>query len=252
MNSEPSYDSYLTSIKPSYNPETSYGHAPVTHTQQPIVTGTSVIGIKYKDGVMLAADCLASYGSLARYKDVQRLHKVNKTTLLGASGDISDYQAVQHILKKISVEDAIQDDGHSLNSKNIFEYMCNLMYSRRTKMNPLWNHFVIAGVVKGEGFLGAVDLKGNHHQAPTIATGFGAYLAQPILREAYENSNGQLSEDEAKQVLEKSMKVLYYRDARSINKIQLSKVTEEGVTISEPYSLETEWAFAENIRGYGA
>ncbi|CAB1103648.1 unnamed protein product [Ectocarpus sp. CCAP 1310/34] len=41
------------------------------YTSQPIVTGTSVLGIK--DGVMLAADTLASYGSLARYKNVERL-----------------------------------------------------------------------------------------------------------------------------------------------------------------------------------
>ncbi len=38
------------------------------HTLKPIVTGSSVVGIKYRDGVMLAADTLASYGSLARYK----------------------------------------------------------------------------------------------------------------------------------------------------------------------------------------
>ena len=31
---------------------------PITHTQSPIVTGTSVLGIKYKDGIMLSADTL--------------------------------------------------------------------------------------------------------------------------------------------------------------------------------------------------
>lgn len=31
---------------------------PKAHTQQPIVTGTSVLGIQFKDGVMLAADTL--------------------------------------------------------------------------------------------------------------------------------------------------------------------------------------------------
>ncbi len=38
------------------------------HTLRPIVTGSSVVGIKYRDGVMLAADTLGSYGNLARYK----------------------------------------------------------------------------------------------------------------------------------------------------------------------------------------
>jgi len=63
-----------------------------------VVTGTSVLGIKYKDGVMMAADNLASYGSLARFRDVERLHKVTDFTVLGASGDMSDYQYVQHLL----------------------------------------------------------------------------------------------------------------------------------------------------------
>jgi 20S proteasome subunit beta 7 len=40
--------------------ETYHGNTPIQHTQQPIVTGTSVLGIKFKDGVMLAADTLGT------------------------------------------------------------------------------------------------------------------------------------------------------------------------------------------------
>ena len=56
---------------------------PLTHTKRPIVTGTSVLGIQYKDGVMLAADTLGSYGSLARFKDLRRIRKVGARTLVG-------------------------------------------------------------------------------------------------------------------------------------------------------------------------
>ena len=38
-----------------------------------------MIGIKYQGGVMLAADTLASYGSLARYKDVRRIQKIGES-----------------------------------------------------------------------------------------------------------------------------------------------------------------------------
>lgn len=48
------------------------------HTMTPICTGTSVIGIKYRDGVVLAADMLVSYGSLAKYMDFERMFKVSK------------------------------------------------------------------------------------------------------------------------------------------------------------------------------
>ena len=55
---------------------------PTKRTSQPIVTGTTVIGLKYQGGVMLAADTLASYGSLARYKDVRRIKKIGLCILL--------------------------------------------------------------------------------------------------------------------------------------------------------------------------
>ncbi|RKP24027.1 nucleophile aminohydrolase [Syncephalis pseudoplumigaleata] len=76
-------------------------HGPVTHTQAPIVTGTSVIALKFKGGVMMAADTLASYGSLARFRDVERLHRLTDTAVLGATGDISDYQHVQHMMEQL-------------------------------------------------------------------------------------------------------------------------------------------------------
>jgi len=48
----------------------------------PITTGTSVVGIKFDSGVMIASDNLVSYGSLARYQDVQRVFKVNDKTVI--------------------------------------------------------------------------------------------------------------------------------------------------------------------------
>ena len=79
----------------------------------PIVTGTSVLAIKFNDGVMLAADCLgmfystfyclllASYGSLARFKDVQRIRPIGKATVLGCSGDVADFQHILQMMDEI-------------------------------------------------------------------------------------------------------------------------------------------------------
>ena len=48
------------------------------HTQQPITTGTSCFAMKFEGGVIMAADTLGSYGSLARFTDLQRIMKVLK------------------------------------------------------------------------------------------------------------------------------------------------------------------------------
>ena len=72
------------------------GAGPLQRTKQPIVTGTSVLAVKYKDGVMMACDTLGSYGTLAKYKDLRRMAEVNEKCLIGAGGEYSDFQYVYH------------------------------------------------------------------------------------------------------------------------------------------------------------
>lgn len=70
-------------------------------------------------------------------------------------------------------------------------------------------------------FLAFVDLLGTTYTAATLATGYGAHIAQPLLRTAVEGRVDQVTEDEALRILEQCMRVLFYRDARSINKVSL-------------------------------
>ncbi|KAH9942611.1 proteasome endopeptidase complex beta subunit [Amylocystis lapponica] len=247
------YDAYNTfplHIRPSNKTDTFADG--VQHTQQPIVTGTSVLAVKYKDGIMMAADNLASYGSLARFKDIQRLHAVGSSTLVGASGDMSDFQYLQSQLDALITSEFTHGDSHELGPEEVHEYLSRLMYARRSKMNPLWNALLVGGVKDGKRFLSYVDLLGTTYSAATIATGFGAYIALPLLRNAVEGREDQLTEDAARHILQDCMRVLYYRDARSLNKYQIATVTATGVTISDAKPLDTNWAFAEGIRGYGA
>ncbi|KAI8323491.1 proteasome endopeptidase complex, beta subunit [Martensiomyces pterosporus] len=233
-------------------PSAAFSSGATTRTTQPLVTGTSVVAFKYKDGIIMAADCLASYGSLARFRNEKRLLAVGDSTLVGVSGDISDYQHMEHILDNLMTEEYYMDDGQKLGTKSIYKYISNIMYNRRSKVDPLWNSYVVAGIDNGEKVLGFVDLYGTTYQSATIATGFGGHLAQPILRKRVEGREDEITEEEAVKILDECMRVLFYRDARSLNKLRRAKVTAQGVEISEPYSLETNWDFAESIIGYGA
>jgi 20S proteasome alpha/beta subunit len=68
-------------------------------------------------------------------------------------------------------------------------------------------------------FLAYVDLLGVTYSASTLATGYGAYIAQPLLRKAVEGREDTLTEQEARTILEDALRVLFYRDARSINQV---------------------------------
>lgn len=93
---------------------------------------------------------IASYGSLARFKSIQRLHTVGDYTVIGAGGDMSDFQYIQGVLDDIMVGEYAAADGHKLGPAEIHEYLSQVMYARRSKMDPLWNSLVVGGVKDGK------------------------------------------------------------------------------------------------------
>ena len=101
----------------------------------------------------------------------------------------------------------------------------------------------------GKPYLGYTDKLGTAYASPLIATGFGAYLAMPLMREEYDAKNGKFTEEEAKNLLVKCLQVLYYRDARSFNQYHLAVVNESGSKVDGPFKLTTEWSFANMVTG---
>ena len=208
--------------------------------RQPIVTGTSVLGLRFDGGVMIAADTLGSYGSLARFRDLRRVRQAGDYTVVGGSGDYMDFEHMLEYLEDLLLEDTTLDDEPSYSPRELYEYLSRVYYNKRSEFNPLWNQVVVGGVRDGDAFLGYVDLQGTAFEDTTVATGYGAYIARPLLRKAYRED---LTEVEARDILESAMRVLFYRDARTINRIQIAVVTDaSGVDVSEPYELETDWS----------
>ncbi|XP_072214692.1 proteasome subunit beta type-4 [Excalfactoria chinensis] len=225
------------------------GLRPYSATLSPMVTGTSVLGVKFEGGVVIAADMMGSYGSLARFRSISRLLKVNDSTVLGASGDYADFQYLTQIINQMVIDEELLGDGHSYSPKAIHSWLTRVMYNRRSKINPLWNTVVIGGFYNGESFLGYVDMLGVAYEAPTLATGYGAYLAQPLMREVLEKKPS-LTKEEARDLIERCMKILYYRDARSFNRYEVAVVTEKGVEVEGPLTLEANWDIAHLVSGF--
>ena len=213
------------------------------HTTRPITTGTSVVGIVYDGGVLLAADTLLSYGSMAKSFNTPRLYSIEDRILLGASGEYSDLQEIVAKVKALALEESTTSSTESiyvdrkLPAKSLWNYLRAVMYQKRSNMNPFWNDVVVAGWDEktNKPFLGTVDRLGTTLQENLVATGFASYLAKPLMREKW---RPDLSEGEARALLEDCMKVLFYRDCRASARIQLAKCTSEGCVVSEPYELD--------------
>lgn len=217
-----------------------YSADPTKHTLSPIVTGSTVIGIKYNGGVLVAADTLASYGSQARYKDMCRIKKVGKYSLLGASGEMSDFQYMGQMLDELDMEDFLNEDGCSMGPSEYSSYIGRVMYNRRSKMNPLYNQFVIVGKKKDEKpVLAFVDHQGTFFEEDYIATGFGSYLAMPILRNEW---TPDISLEKATELIKQCLTICFYRDCRAFCKIMIGNCTGKETTISESITLDHKWS----------
>lgn len=164
-------------------------------------------------------------------------------------------QYLDRHLTELSIDEAYQESAHTLNARSLHKYLSKLLYHRRSKFDPLWNHLLVAGLdEEGAPFLAATDLLGTTFTSPSLATGYGSMLAQPIMRKYVpdEASVANVTQQQAVDVIRECMKVLFYRDARSLDSYSLAIVTKDGITLSESEKLENQsWAFADRIKGYG-
>ncbi|OXA51447.1 Proteasome subunit beta type-4 [Folsomia candida] len=251
MNSEGgvrSFDSFATSLPKGER------RNPITHTQAPVTTGTSIIAFEYDGGILMAADMLGSYGSLARYRSVPRLLKVNDKTVIGCMGDYADFQYLQAIIEQMEVDEACKDDGFQTTARSLHSWLTRVLYNKRCKFDPLWTTFVVAGLDQDKPFLGFVDKLGTAYTDPIITTGYASMLATPLIRKAVEDKlkdkNEKLTLAEARKVIEDSLTLMYYRDARASNKYQIAIIPSNGEAsiIEEPKTLLGDWSVAHLIK----
>ena len=58
---------------------------------------------------------------------------MNSSTIIGAGGELSDFQYLLTLLEDLTTDDFRMDDGVELQPKEIFSWLTRVLYNRRTK-----------------------------------------------------------------------------------------------------------------------
>jgi len=227
-------------------------NGPSTRTLQPCTTGGAILGIAYDSGVLIAGDRLGAYGGLHRFRDIDRMVRLNKNVLLTYTGDVADFQALKEYMEETQRESDMADDGVELGPVEYFNMLERIMYNRRSKGNPYWNTLIIAGfdTSTGKPFMGQIDSKGSSFEAGLIGTGFGGFLVHPLMERELERISGTPSKAQAQEILDRALKVLYYRDKSTYNKWSIGTAEKNSSSILDCKELETNWEIAKLIVGY--
>ncbi|KAL3319703.1 Proteasome subunit beta type-4 [Cichlidogyrus casuarinus] len=182
-----------------------------------------------------------------------RIYEVNRNCVIGASGDMADFQFLRDILKEETTQDSLLDDGFEHSARAVHSWITRVLYNRRCRFNPLWNVYLVGGLDENKiPYLGYTNLLGVSFSEDCVATGFGTHLALPHLRLVLEKCDGysNLNESDAVTAITEAMRILYCRDCRAFNKYSIAVITEMGVTIQKQVKLEVDWNIAKYVRGY--
>lgn len=184
----------------------------------------TALGLKFKGGVVLAADRRVSYGTFVLSRAARKVFPVNDRVGVAFAGVPADMQELYDSLV-YNVRIFEMDEGRRATPVNVARLLSILLYSGR------FTRFFLAEVVVGglspEGpKIVSVDAAGGMLEDDFAAEGTGAQLATGILEREFKKD---MSESEAVELAKRAMMAAIERDAMSGDGIDVLVISEGGV-----------------------
>jgi len=191
-------------------------------------TGTTTIGIKYKDGILLAADKQMTAGmQIIAHMSYEKIILVNDRVALTIAGSVSEVQLLTKVIRaQLKLEELRR--GKHLSNKESANLLSNLVYGNARKMSmiPAIAGFLMAGVDKNGFNLYSVEPSGSVVEYDNFACdGSGMLFALGVLDAEYK---AELTLEQAKQLAIKTINSAVRRDAFSGGGIDIVNISKNG------------------------
>ncbi|MEK6856443.1 MAG: proteasome subunit beta [Nanoarchaeota archaeon] len=190
-------------------------------------TGTTTVGIKCKDGVVLAADKRAGAGIIVD-KRAQKVWKITDFLALTMAGTASDAQL---ITKLISAELRLMEIRKEklVTVKEAANLLSGIVYQniRRPSMIPGISHFILAGKDNKGFHIYDIFPDGSLSECKDfISSGSGSVMAYGVLETLY---NEGMSIEEGAKLAVKCINAAIQRDMNSGDGIDVISITNNGI-----------------------
>ncbi|MDK2372476.1 MAG: proteasome subunit beta [Candidatus Korarchaeota archaeon] len=183
----------------------------------------TALGLKFKGGVVLAADRRVSYGTFVLSKSAKKVFLVNDKVGISTAGLPGDFQELVDVVKfNMTLYELDLDKKAS--PTNVAKLLSLLLYQGRFR-GIYYAELIVGGLEDGEPKILVLDPAGGLMEEKFASVGTGAQIATGILEREYRED---LSEEEALSLAEKAMKEAISRDALSGDGVDLLVITESG------------------------
>ncbi|XP_012252864.1 proteasome subunit beta type-2 [Athalia rosae] len=186
-----------------------------------------LIGIQFKDFVLVAADMTNAQSIMVMKSDEQKIHKISDKLVMAVSGESGDTtQFAEFIGKNIQLYK--MRNGYELSPKAAASFTRrNLADYLRTR-TPYFVNLLMAGYDDETGpELYFIDYLASCVKVPYAAHGYGGFFSLAIM-DRYHNLD--LSEPEAYELMKKCVREIHKRLFVNLPNFKVQKISRTGIT----------------------
>lgn len=193
-------------------------------------TGTTILGIVCKDGVVMASDRQSTAGTIVMNKNSEKTKKINDYILISGTGMVSDIQRVAKLLPaELRLKELRSKTRPSI--KQSASLLSNISYSgiRQPSMIPQQAGFLLGGFNEdGTTELYSIEPAGSFVKVEDYDANFGSGMPYVLglLERQYKKG---LSVKEGVELAKEAIKSSTQRDTGSGYGIDVFAITKEGI-----------------------
>jgi len=190
--------------------------------QEKILHGTTTVGIKASDGVVLCADMRASAGYFIANNNTMKIQKIYDHAGLTLAGGVADAQNLTDILRYHANVHAVQKN-ENITIKSLAR-LCSLVF-HQNRGYPFIADILLGGYDRDGPALLNIDMFGSVEEKSYVTTGSGSPVAYGLLEDEYRDD---LKIEDAKVVALRAVKAAIVRNIGTGDGINLATIDKNG------------------------
>ncbi len=192
------------------------------NVEEKILHGTTTVGIKAKDGVVLCADMRASAGYFIANNNTMKIQKIDEHAGITMAGGVADAQNITDILRYHANIHRIEKQ-EPIPIKSLTRLTSLIFHQNRGY--PFIADILVGGYDNAGPALFNIDMFGSVEEKTYVTTGSGSPVAYGLLEEEYRDD---LTAEEAKVIALKAVKAAITRNIGTGDGINVSIIDKDG------------------------
>ena len=192
------------------------------NVQEKILHGTTTVGIKAKDGVVLCADMRASAGYFIANNNTMKIQKIDDHAGMTMAGGVADAQNITDVLRYHANIHRIQNQ-EPISIKSLTRLTSLIFHQNRGY--PFMADILVGGFDNYGSALFNIDMFGSVEEKSYVTTGSGSPVAYGLLEEEYKED---VTVEDAKTIALRAVKAAITRNIGTGDGINVAIIDKNG------------------------